>query len=180
MSNQQSELTHSLELIKDKGTNPLKRAILITKLTKDKALNKKELAYLINKSPSYVSNHLRLLHLPEVIKDALLSGIITEGHARALTFVTSKSEIIHLFEDIIRYGYSVREIEKKVDKIRQSKRHYGKIAPDLKTWTETLSEQWRLNIKLSRQRQQLTLKIDFPLGVVGLKKLRQILTKISS
>jgi len=180
LSNQQSELSSTLQLIKDKQTNPLKRATLIAKLTKDNALNKKELAYLINKSPSYISNHLRLANLPEVIKEALLSRVISEGHARALTFLDDKSEIIHLFEDIIRYGYSVRETEKKVDKLRRSKRHYGKVAPDLKDWAEKLSKQWHLPIKLTRQRQQLTLKIDFPLETAGLKKLRQIFSKITN
>lgn len=179
MSNQQSEISVFLQQIKDKQTNPLKRANLIAKLTKEKSLNKKELAYLINKSPSYISNYLRLNHLPEVIKDALLSGIISEGHARALTFVNSKTETIHLFEDIIRHGYSVREIEKQVDKLRRTKRHYGKVTPDLKTAVEQLKDKWYLPIKVSRQRQQLSLRIDFPLGVVGLKKLREFINRLS-
>ena len=177
MSNQQSELTHSLELIKDKRTNPLKRAYLITKLTTDN-LNKKELAYLINKSPSYISNYLRLTQLPEVIKDALLSGIISEGHARALTFLSDRKEIIHLFEDIIRHNYSVRDTEKKVDKVREHKRHYGKVAEDLKTRVSQLQDKWTLPVRISRQRQQISLKIDFPLGVVGLRKLRHFFEKL--
>lgn len=179
MSNQPKELSDLLQQIKDRTTNPLKRAHLIAKLTKEKALNKKELAYLINKSPSYISNHLRLIQLPEVIKEALLSGIISEGHARALTFVSSKVEAIHLFEDIIRYNYSVRDTEKKVDKIRQFKRHYGKVAPDLKEQAQNLETDWRLKMHLSRQRQTLSLRIDFPLGVVGLRKLREILQRLS-
>lgn len=178
MSNTGSQISVFLQQIKDKQTNPLKRANLIAKLTKEKALSKKELAYLINKSPSYISNYLRLNQLPEVIKDALLSGIISEGHARALTFVNNKTETIHLFEDIIRHGYSVREIEKQVDKLRRTKRHYGKVAPDLNAAVITLKEKWHLNMKLSRQRQQLTLKIDFPLGVVGLRKLREFFKRL--
>lgn len=177
MSNQEG-LTHSLQLIKDKKTNPLRRAILISKITTENNLSKKELAYLINKSPSYISNHLRLVDLPEVIKEALLSGIISEGHARALTFVSERAEIIHLFEDIIRYNYSVREIEKKVDKIRQHKRHYGKVAEDLKKQTDQLSQKMNLPVKISRQRQQITLKIDFPLGIVGLRKLKNIFDRL--
>ncbi len=180
MSSQVPEISVLLQQIKDKQTNPLKRANLIAKLTKDKALNKKELAYLIAKSPSYISNYLRLNQLPDVIKEALLSKIISEGHARALTFINGKIEAIHLFEDIIRYGYSVRETEKQVDKIRRTKRQYGKVAPDLKESTLALQEKWRLNMRLSRQRQQISLRIDFPLGAVGLRKIRELLQKLGA
>lgn len=172
MSNIQSDLAHSIVLIKDKNTNPLRRAYLIEKLTSKHALSKKELSYLIDKSPSYISNYLRLVHLPEVIKDALLSKIITEGHARALTFIPNNKEIIHLFEDIIRNNYSVRDTEKKVDKIRQYKRQYGKVADELKQQIEVFEKKWNLKAKINRQRRTIKVQIEFPVGVVGLNKLK--------
>lgn len=175
----ESDLNRSLELIKAKGTNPLRRAYLIQKLTTD-SLNKKELAYLINKSPSYISNYLRLTGLSEVIKDAVLSGIISEGHARALTFLKAKEETIHLFEDIIRFGYSVRETEKRVDRLRQHKRHYGKVKEELRTQVDAVKQKWGIVAKIARRRQQLTLHFDFPLGVVGFRKLQTFLGRLNS
>jgi len=180
LSNQNSVFNHLLLQIKDKKTNPLKRAYLIEKSIKNNNLNKKELAYLINKSPSYISNYLRLTQLPEVIKDALLSEIITEGHARALTFISNRKEVLQVFEDIIRHGYSVRETEKKVDKIRQDKRHYGKVDVELKKKAGDVSQKWGLVVKISRQRRQIGLKIYFPLGAVGLDKLKKIFRRLLS
>jgi ParB family transcriptional regulator, chromosome partitioning protein len=180
LSKPNSTINNLLGQIKDKKTNPLKRAYLIDKLTSQKNLNKKELAYLINKSPSYISNYLRLVNLPEVIKDALLSEIISEGHARALTFVSSHTESLQLFEDIIRYSYSVRETERRVDKIRQFKRHYGQVSEELKNEAEKLRAKWGLEVKISRQKRQISLKMNFPLGVIGLGKLRKVFRRLLS
>ena len=180
MSNQQSELTHSLVLIKDTKTNPLRRAYLIDELTSKQALSKKELSYLIDKSPSYISNHLRLIKLPEVIKDALLSGIISEGHARALTFIENRKEIIHLFEDIIRNNYSVRDTEKQVDKLRTYKRQYGKVTDELKQELDVFKQEWNVQAKISRQRRSIKIQLEFPVGVVGLTKLKTFFKRLAN
>jgi ParB family chromosome partitioning protein len=179
LSNPGLELTRKLAEIKDKKTNPLTRSILIQELTISKNLGKKEVAYLIGKSPSYISNYLRLIDLPEVIKDALLSGILSEGHARALTFLGEKSEIIQVFEDIVRYNYSVRETERRVDKVRKTKRFYGKVEDDLRETVDSLKEKWGIEASVSRRRQQIVLGFSFPLGVVGLRKLKTFLARLS-
>lgn len=178
MSNSGLDLTRKLAEIKDKKTNPLVRATLIQELSLTKNLGKKEIAYLIGKSPSYISNYLRLISLPEVIKDALLSGILSEGHARALTFLEEKSEIIQIFEDIVRYSYSVRETERKVDQIRKTKRFYGKVADDLQSLVESLKTQWGIETNINRRKSQIVLRFSFPLGVVGMRKLKSFLARL--
>jgi len=152
LSKQIKNLTHTLELIKDKKTNPLRRAYLIKQVIQKEQVTKQELAYLIKKSPSYISNYLRLLNLPEVIRDALLSGIITEGHCRTLSFLENKQEAIHVLEDIIRHNYSVRDTEREVNKLRTVKRQYGKVAEEIRNHINELALKYGIEMKINRRK----------------------------
>src|SRR4030067_2145338 len=67
--------------------NPLDRAKGFERLLNEFGLTTSEVAVKIGKSVAYVSNSLRLLRLPDALKDGLLSGLISEGHARALSAI---------------------------------------------------------------------------------------------
>src|SRR4030066_457045 len=67
--------------------NPLDRAKGFERLMSEFALSSSEIAMRIGKSVAYVSNSIRLLTLPDALKDGLLSGLISEGHARALAAI---------------------------------------------------------------------------------------------
>lgn len=75
------------------------------------ALGTAEIAQRIGKSQAYVSNSLRLLTLPDALKDALLSGIVTEGHIRALAAIEDPNLMIEALRQILREGGSVRRAE---------------------------------------------------------------------
>ena len=64
--------------------NPLERSKAYMRLMEEFNLSNQEIAKRVGKSPSYISNTIRLLSLPDALKDALASGATTEGHARAL------------------------------------------------------------------------------------------------
>jgi ParB family transcriptional regulator, chromosome partitioning protein len=70
-----------------------------------------EIAQRIGKSQAYVSNSLRLLTLPDALKDALLAGIVTEGHIRALAGIEDPNQMIEALRQILREGGSVRRAE---------------------------------------------------------------------
>lgn len=72
----------------------------------------------IGKSVPYVSNSLRLLTLPDAIKDALISGATTEGHGRALISLESDEVIIEGFKQVLAKNLSVRQTEELVRKMK--------------------------------------------------------------
>ena len=74
-------------------------------------LSNNEIADRVSKSPSYISNSLRLLKLPDALKDGLLSGVITEGHARALSAIDDQKSMIEAYKIILRESGSVRQAE---------------------------------------------------------------------
>src|SRR3989304_3090525 len=65
----------------------------------------------IGKSPSYVSNSIKLLELPDALKDGLISGLISEGHARALSSIDEKGLMIDAYKTILKESGSVRRAE---------------------------------------------------------------------
>ncbi len=72
-------------------------------------------AKLVNKSRSHVANLLRLLSLPEMVRQSLMKGDITMGHARA---VATAPDPEALTREIIKKGLSVRQTEKLAGKVR--------------------------------------------------------------
>ncbi len=75
------------------------------------SLTTSEIATRIGKSVAYVSNSLRLLTLPDALKDGLLSGLITEGHARALAAIDDTTLMVEAYKIILKESGSVRRAE---------------------------------------------------------------------
>ncbi len=98
--------------------NPLERAQAYTRLMEEFSLTNSEIAGRVSKSPSYISNTIRLLILPDALKDALMSGATTEGHARALSALEDPHLIIDTYKEVLRKNLSVRGTEELVRKIR--------------------------------------------------------------
>lgn len=91
--------------------NPLERAQGFKRMMDEFALGTAEIAQRVGKSQAFVSNSLRLLTLPDALKDALLSGIVTEGHIRALAAIEDPTQMIEALRQILREEGSVRRAE---------------------------------------------------------------------
>jgi len=91
--------------------NPLDRAKGFERLMNEFGLSTSEIAVRIGKSVAYVSNSMRLLSLPDALKDGLLSGLITEGHARALSSIDDPVLMVEAYKTILKESGSVRRAE---------------------------------------------------------------------
>lgn len=78
--------------------------------------SQEELARLIGKSRPHIANTLRLLNLPEPVRDLVRDGKLTAGHARALLGV---AEPAAMAEQVVRRGLSVRDTERLVAQARE-------------------------------------------------------------
>ena len=76
------------------------------------------LAKKVGKSIAYVSNSMRLLALPDALKDALISGLTTEGHGRALISLEEDVAIVEAFKLVLTKNLSVRATEELVRKMK--------------------------------------------------------------
>ncbi|MBP6005926.1 ParB/RepB/Spo0J family partition protein [Candidatus Saccharibacteria bacterium] len=83
-------------------------------------LNYQQIAERLGKAKSTVVNMVRLLRLPEEIQDAVQSGHISEGHARAILSLDSTKDQLYILAEILHKKLSVRDVEKLV-KTKSSK-----------------------------------------------------------
>ncbi len=98
--------------------NPLERAQAYRRLMDEFGLTNQEISERVSKSPSYISNTIRLLILPDALKDALMSGATTEGHARGLAALEDPHLIINAYKEVLKKNLSVRGTEELVRRIR--------------------------------------------------------------
>lgn len=111
-----------VENVQRQDLNALERAQAYRRLMDEFGLPNADIATRIGKSPAYISNTIRLLTLPDALKDALMSGQTTEGHARALSALDDPHLIIEGYKEVMRKNLSVRGAE---DLVRKMKAKFG-------------------------------------------------------
>lgn len=91
--------------------SPLERAQAFQQLARDFKFTHGQIAEKLGKSVSFISNTLRLLTLPDAIKDGIVSGAITEGHARALMSIPDERLQVECYKTILKENATVRRAE---------------------------------------------------------------------
>lgn len=97
-----------IENVQRTDLNPVEEALGYQQLIDEHSYTQADLGQVIGKSRSHVANTLRLLKLPDVIRDMLVNGDLSAGHARALV---SAADPVGLAKRIVEEGLSVRQAE---------------------------------------------------------------------
>jgi ParB family chromosome partitioning protein len=100
-----------IENIQREDLNPIETAEAFSRLVKDFNLTQDELSDKVGKERATVANYMRLLKLPDEIKDLIYSGALTMGHARALLSIEGRTGQVQASRKIVKKGLSVREAE---------------------------------------------------------------------
>ena len=101
-----------IENVQRVDLSPLDQAISIERLHQQFNMTYKQIAERLGKAETTLSNLVRLLQLPEPAREALASGNISEGHARAVLSLKALPEQQQtLLRSIIKHGWSVRQAE---------------------------------------------------------------------
>jgi ParB family chromosome partitioning protein len=110
-----------IENIQREDLNAIEEAEAYQRLIEYHGLTQEELAQRVGKERSTVTNALRLLRLPEAIKQAMSSGALTMGHARALLALSDETDLRRAAEKVISEALSVREVEQLVQRLKGKK-----------------------------------------------------------
>ena len=100
-----------LENLQRENLNSIEEAMAYKNLLTAMQVTQEELAVRLGKSRSHITNMLGLLSLPEEVKDMIVDEKITMSHARVLSKMENKDEIIALANKIVNEGLNVRAIE---------------------------------------------------------------------
>jgi len=118
-SNPQQMLEMAIvENVQREDLNPIERSQAYKRLIDEFNLSVTEVAKRVGKSLPYISNSLRLLTLPDAIKDALAAGVITEGHVRPLISIGDHKLMLQAFKRILVEGISVRGAEEVARQVK--------------------------------------------------------------
>lgn len=107
-----------VENVQREDLNPIERAQAYKRLIDEFGLSVTEVAKRVGKSLPYISNSIRLLTLPDAIKDALAAGVITEGHVRPLISISDPKLMLAAFKRILVEGISVRGAEEVARQVK--------------------------------------------------------------
>lgn len=155
-----------VENVQRSDLNPLEEALGYDQLIAEHGYTQNDLGEIIGKSRSHVANSLRLLKLPEPVRDMLSSGTLSAGHARALI---PTSDPVALARSIVAKGLSVRDTERLAqnDIRAQSDPNYGKPSPkeekdaDTLALERTLSDSLGLDVTVNHKVSGGQLRISY-------------------
>ncbi len=148
-----------IENVQREQLNPIEVAYGYQRLLEECALTQEEVADRVGKNRTTVTNMLRLLQLPPVLQQALKSGRISIGHARALITVESERLQEDLMAKIIEGDWSVRQVEDHVRGLTARKAAKNKVLSkkeqqDLELIQLSNRIRQRLSTKVSIRRKQ--------------------------
>ena len=167
-----------IENIQRQDLSPVEEAHAYKRLIEDYSLTQAEMAEILGKSRSAITNTLRLLELPEEIHQMLQAETLTMGHARALLPLSDKNRILHTAEEIQQRGLSVRQTEMLVKKLLKPQKQVEVIFKEnveLTRVTEILQEIFSTKVNISGTEKNGKIEISY----YSLEDLNRILDVIS-
>ncbi len=109
-----------LENLQREDLTPIEEALAYQMLLEKLEITQEELAHRLGKSRPHITNHIRLLSLPENIQRLINEGKISMGHGRALLGAKQKEMIPKLVDKIIKEDLNVRQLEKYIQQLNES------------------------------------------------------------
>lgn len=154
-----------IENLQREDLTPLEEAEGYAVLLNEHHFTQEEIAQSMGKSRPAIANALRLLKLPESVRELLRDGSISAGHARALLTLDSEDAMLTVAEEIIKKDLSVRQTEalcKKPVKIKKEEKP-EKQPPYYKMVELTLSESLgrKITVTKNKKNEGGILQIEF-------------------
>ncbi len=134
-----------IENVQRKDLNPLEEAYAYKQMQDEFGMPQGDIAKKVGYSRVAITNKIRLLGIPDEVKEFVLNENLSEGHARALLGIKDKTSLIAAADLVMKRGMSVRETEALVRKIS-----YGK-GSTTRSWKKTDQETDRYSTELSKK-----------------------------
>jgi len=167
-----------VENMQREDLNPLEMAEAFRQLMDEAGLTQNQLASQVGKSRAAVANVLRLLTLPEKIKQMLREGQLSEGHARAILALDTDVAQARLAERIISEKLSVRGAEKSVQWVSKRKLIPKKRIPILMEVENYLKQLLGTSVKIKPGLKRGRIEIEY-YGDEDLDRILELFKKIN-
>ncbi len=151
LSNEKSLEIALIENLQRENLNPIEAAQGYQRLIKEFNLSQEEVSKRVGKERSTVANYLRLLTLPEKVRDYLSRSVLTPGHAKAILSIADREEQVRFADHLASRGASVREAEvwsKSWGVQKRKKRVIERRDPNLKDVEERLQRIFGTKVRI--------------------------------
>ncbi len=154
-----------IENLQRDDLSPIDAAMGYQRLMQEFSMPQQEVARLVGKDRSTVSNTLRLLRLPEAVQQLLQHRKLSEGHARALLALPDGKEMIRLGKECALAEWSVRDLEARVRgeqltetssvrrTIRRPKAEARNPSADVRRVEDTLRKRLQTDVRVTARRR---------------------------
>ena len=163
LSDDENMLLAIIENMQREDLNPIEEAEGLNQMITTFKMTQEQVSKSVGKSRPYIANSLRLLKLPEYIKEAISNGKISAAHGRTLVTVANEEYRKRLLEQIIDEGLSVRETEKLVSKLGKAKKPAKAKAKnaDLAKVEEDLKQALGTKVKINQAGKKGKIEIEY-------------------
>ncbi|MBG9734386.1 ParB/RepB/Spo0J family partition protein [Paenibacillus alvei] len=172
-----------IENLQRENLNAIELAVAYQALMDQFSLTQEELSVKVGKSRSHIANFLRLLQLPEEVKDCVSRGTLSMGHARAIVGVKDEAKVKQLAKDSINQGWSVRQLEEAIQQMNKKGKPVDKAKPIRKDpyldeLEESLRERFRTTVKIKQSKDKGKIEISY-FNKQDLERLLEMLQTLS-
>lgn len=155
-----------IENLQRENLNAMEIAVAYQGLMDQFNLTQEELSMKVGKSRSHIANFLRLLTLPEEVKEYVSRGTLSMGHARALVGLKDAAMIKHLAKQCIDQEWSVRDLEDAVQQLDRKKQEKSKKSnikrdPYIDEVEENLRERYKTTVKIKANKDKGKIEINY-------------------
>ena len=142
-----------IENLQREDLNPIEEAAAFAELQEQFNLTQEQVAEKVGRSRSAVANSLRLLSLPDTIKDHVARGELAAGQARALLGLNDRSMLPAAAREVLAKELSTRDTEALVKRLNKPRRIKTdtRLAPDLTNLVETLQRRLGTRVRLTHR-----------------------------
>jgi ParB family chromosome partitioning protein len=109
-----------LENLQREDLTPIEEADAYQNLMENLSLTQEQLAFRLGKSRPHIANHIRLLSLPEVVREKISANKLSMGHGRALLGLKQKKLIPTISDKVTKENLNVRQLESLVQRMNEN------------------------------------------------------------
>lgn len=164
LSDEQNMLIAIIENMQREDLNPVEEAEGLNQMIVTFGMTQEQISKSVGKSRPYIANSLRLLKLPEYIKEEMAEGRLSAAHGRTLVTVEDEDVRKALCERIIKEGLSVRETEKLVSENGKGKKRKPAARtknPDVAIVEAELKEALGTRVTINQNGKKGKIEIEF-------------------
>jgi len=170
-----------IENLQREGLSPIEEAEAYHRLSKDFNMRQEDIAQRVGKNRATVANAIRLLELPDSVKDMVANAKLSTGHAKVILTLKKTSDQEAAADEIIRKGLTVRaaeklaqQITKPAAKVPEPSQREGEVMLAIRTVEQRLTRHFSTNVSITHGEKKGRIEIDY-YGVDDLNRMLSLM-----